>query len=287
MSVLWIAAAVVAGIWLLVALLQLGDVATVFLDSRTARDRDVPGRIARERLNDLFWIIPVVAIVALAIGVGVDHAARYFFDTNSPSIGSLFVLGLAVLVVGVLALALGAVAATDRVSYSALRREMREYEGTRITPLQLEHFHARLAEVDARTRGRMHATRLLLTPSSVVRLSSVVVGLLLVASVWVAVASTVAPALAPTPGPTLTTADQSASLVVVSILAPILSGLLAALGIRFAVSSDTAWRRVYAKQRIDILKLLEEFDRSSRKRVAGLGDRVARALKILSEQPPQ
>jgi hypothetical protein len=53
------------------------------------------------------------------------------------------------------------------------------------------------------------------------------------------------------------------------------------------VSSDTAWRRVYAKQRIDILKLLEDFDRSSRKRVAGLGDRVARALKILSEQPPQ
>jgi hypothetical protein len=273
MSVSWIVAAVVAGVWLLVVLLQLGDVTTVFLDSRTARDRDVPGRIARERLNDLFWIIPVVALVALAIGVGVDHAGRYFFDTNTPSIGSLFVLGLAVLVVGVLALTLGAVVATDRVSYSALRREMREHEGTRITPLHLEQFHARLAEVDARTRRRMRATRPLLAPSSVVRLSSIVIGLLLVAAVWVAVAST--------------PDGQSASLVVVSILAPILSGLLAALGIRFALSSDTAWRRVYAKQRIDILKLLEDFDRSSRKRVAGLGDRVARALKILSEQPPQ
>jgi hypothetical protein len=273
MSAAWIVAAVVAGIWLLVALLQLGDVATVFLDSRTARDRDIPGRIARERLNDLFWIIPVVALVALAIGVGVDHAGRYFFDTNTPSIGSLFVLGLAVLVVGVLALALGAVAATDRVSYSALRREMREHEGTRITPLQLEQFHARLAEVDARTRRRMRVTRLILKPSSIARSSSVIVGLLLVVAVWVAVAST--------PN------DQSASLVVVAVLAPILSALFAALGIRFAVSSDTAWRRVYAKQRIDILKLLEDFDRSSRKRVAGLGDRVARALKILSEQPPQ
>ena len=268
----WVIAAIVAGIWLLVVLFQLGDVATVFLDSRTARDREIPSRIARERTNELFWIIPIVALLALMIGVGVDHAGRYFFDAANPAIGSLIVLGIAILVVGVAGLALGATAATDPVSYSALRRDLRDHEGERITRPQLADFRARLARIDARTRSRMRPTRLLLTTSSVLRLATIVVGLFVVASVWIAVA------FAPS--------DQSASLIAVSILAPVISALFAALGIRFALSSDLAWRRVYAKQRVDILKLLENFERSSRKGVAGLGDRVARALKILSEQQP-
>jgi hypothetical protein len=278
----WIAAGIVAGLWLLATLLQLGDVATVFLDSRTARDRDVPGRIARERLNELFWTIPLAAIVALAIGVGIDHVVRYFFDTTAdtaaPSIGTLFLLGLAVLVVGVLTLSLGSIAATDRLSYSALRREMREVraelrDGERIAPLQLAEFHTRLTRIDQRARSRMHTRHLLLTAPSIIRLASVVLGLFVVIAVSIAV-------IASPDG-------QSGSLVVVSILAPIVSAGLAALGIRLAFTSDTAWRRVYAKQRIDILKLLEDFDRASRKRVAGLGDRVARALKILGEQQAQ
>jgi hypothetical protein len=274
----WVIAAIVAGIWLLVVLFQLGDVVTVFLDSRTARDREIPSRIARERTNELFWIIPIVALLALMIGVGVDHAGRYFFDARNfsdamnPAIGSLIVLGIAILVVGVAGLALGATAATDPVSYSALRRDLRDHEGERITRQQLADFRTRLARIDARTRSRMRPTRLLLTTPSVLRLATIVVGFFVVASVWIAVA------FAPS--------DQSASLIAVSILAPVLSALFAALGIRFAVSSDLAWRRVYAKQRVDILKLLENFERSSRKGVAGLGDRVARALKILSEQQP-
>jgi hypothetical protein len=51
--------------------------------------------------------------------------------------------------------------------------------------------------------------------------------------------------------------------------------------------SDIAWRRVYGRQRADIIGLLEGLERSSRKGVAGLGDRVARALQILREQQPQ
>jgi hypothetical protein len=271
-NVPWVLAAVLAGVWLLVAIFELGDVATVFLDSRTARDRDVPGRIARERVNELFWVIPIVALLALGIGVGVDHAGRYFFDTRNPALGSLLLLGIAVLIVAVAGLTVAAVAATDRVSYAALRRELREHEGQRLTPTQLADFRATLARVDARTRSRMRPTRLLLTAPSVLRLVPVVLGLLLVTAVSVALG------LAP--------GDADPSFVVVSALAPVLSFLFAVLGIRFSVTSDTAWRRVYAKQRVDILKLLETFDRSSRKGVAGLGDRVARALKILSEQQP-
>ena len=278
MTAPWVIAGILTALWLLVALFQLGDVATVFVDSRTARDRETPGRLARERINELFWIIPVVAVLALAIGVGIDYAGRSFFDTGKPAIGSLLLLGIAVLVVGVSGLALGAVAATDRVSYAMLRRDLREVEGTRITPGQLAEFKARLARVDARTRSRTRQTRILVTPTSVVRLVAVGVGVLLVVAVSIAVALTM-----PDDRPW----NRGGSLIVISVLAPVLSAVFAALGIRFGLSSDTAWRRVYAKQRVDILKQLEGFDRVTRKGVAGLGDRVARALKILGEQQGQ
>lgn len=270
MSVAWLIAGIVVGVWLLVALLQLGDVATVFLDSRTARDRDIPGRIARERTNELFWLIPVAALVAFGIGVGIDYAARRLFVVDEVALGILFLLGLAVLVVGVSVLNLAAVTATDPISYSALRRELREHEGERLTPTQLAEYRARLGRIDSRARSRVHLTPLFLTAPTIVRVVSVIFGLFAIAAIWTAV--------------TIDPTKDSASLGYVSILAPLINALLAALAIGFSITSDAAWRRVYARQRVDILKLLEGFERSTRKGVAGLGDRVARALKILGEQ---
>lgn len=270
MSAIWIAATVVASVWLVAVLLQLGDVATVFLDSRTARDRDVPGRIARERLNELFWVIPVVALLALGIGVGIDHAGHLFFGIRDLGLGSLFLLGVAVLVVAAGGLALVAAAATDRISYSALRRELLEHQQERLTAEQVVAFRALLAKADARARNRMRPTRVLLTTASVFRLAPVVIGLVLIVAVSIAVASE--------------RSADSASLVVAAVFAPVLSAVFAALGIRFSVASNVGWRRVYAKQRAEIIRLLETYDRASRKGVAGLGDRVARALQILREQ---
>jgi hypothetical protein len=281
-SVAWTLAAIVGGLWLLAALLQLGDVATVFLDSRTARDRDIPGRISRERTNELFWVVPVAALVALAVGIGLDQAGRltgtvttggHGGRSDSLAIATLFLLGLAVLVVGIATLTLAAVAATDPISYVSLRREMREWEGERITPVQLDAFNARLARIDRRTRSRMRPKRALLSTPNILRLCAVVLGIVVV--VVVAIAQAIHPTA------------ESGALVYVAILAPVLSALFAALAIRFAIASDTAWRRVYARQRSDILKLLDGFERSTRKRVPGLGDRVARALKILGRQQGQ
>lgn len=278
MGTAWTVAAVVSATWLLVALFQLGDVATVFLDSRTARDRDVPGRIARERTNELFWIVPVAALVALGIGIGIDQAGRYLLPGHSYGFGTielaaLFLLGLTVIVVGIAALTLAAVAATDHISYSALRREMREYEDERITPKQLDRFKRRLARVDRRTRSRAQPKAFLLTTPSLLRLATVLVGVAVVITVAIAAS--------------LHMTIQTASFVWLAFAAPVLSAVLATIGIRFAISSDAAWRRVYVRQRIDILKLLDGFERSTRKRVPGLGDRVARALKILGRQQGQ
>ena len=283
MSTAWIVASIVAGVWLLVALFQLGDVATVFLDSRTARDRDIPGRIARERTNELFWIVPVAALVSLGIGVGIDQTGHLFqqpslapghsYRAGTLELATLFLLGLAVLVVGIAALALAAVAATDHISYSALRREMREFENERITPKQLDRFKRRLTRVDRRTRSRAQPKAFLLTTPSILRLAAILVGVAVVITVAIAASQHATFATAWLPW--------------LSFAAPVLSAVLATLGIRLGISSDVAWRRVYARQRVDILKLLDEFDRSTRKRVPGLGDRVAKALKILGGQQGQ
>jgi hypothetical protein len=165
---------------------------------------------------------------------------------------------------------LAAIAVTDTASYSALRRDLREVEGQRLTADQVTLFRSRLTAVDSRSRAKNRQTRVLLTPAGIVRSCSVVVGLAVLVTTWIAAG--------------IDPAADAASLVVIAACAPIVSALFAALGIRFAMNSDAAWLRVYARQRADIIRLLEAFDRSSRKGVAGLGDRVARALQILREQ---
>ena len=71
---------------------------------------------------------------------------------------------------------------------------------------------------------------------------------------------------------------------VVPVIAATVSFLLALLQARVALAAKAAWHSVYSKQRLDAVKLIEELEKSSRKGVAGLGDRVARALQILRDQ---
>jgi len=75
-----------------------------------------------------------------------------------------------------------------------------------------------------------------------------------------------------------------APLVFLSLLPIIVSYLLALPGARFALAAKAAWHAVNQKQRADAVDRIEEFERSSRKGVTGLGDRVAKALQILRDQ---
>ena len=72
--------------------------------------------------------------------------------------------------------------------------------------------------------------------------------------------------------------------VLAAFLAIPVSYLLAIPSARFALAAKVVWHAINQKQRADAVDLIEEFERSSRKGVAGLGDRVARALQILRDQ---
>ena len=79
--------------------------------------------------------------------------------------------------------------------------------------------------------------------------------------------------------------DQHLGLHTLLALIPIaVSYLLAVPSARFALAAKVVWHAINQKQRADAVDLIEEFERSSRKGVAGLGDRVARALQILRDQ---
>ena len=62
------------------------------------------------------------------------------------------------------------------------------------------------------------------------------------------------------------------------------SSALAVVSARASLASKTAWHAVYLKQRTEVEDQLIELEKASRKGVAGLGDRVTRALQILREQ---
>jgi len=79
-------------------------------------------------------------------------------------------------------------------------------------------------------------------------------------------------------------AGEVLTIVLGGIATTAISYLLALKQARFALAAKAAWHAVYQKQRLDAVKLIEELERSSRKGVAGLGDRVARALQIIRDQ---
>jgi hypothetical protein len=73
-------------------------------------------------------------------------------------------------------------------------------------------------------------------------------------------------------------------LFVVLLVLPVVSYVLALAAARASVTAAAIAHVENARQRREIEALIEEAARSSRKKTAGLGDRVTRALQILREQ---
>jgi hypothetical protein len=78
--------------------------------------------------------------------------------------------------------------------------------------------------------------------------------------------------------------SMQSPLVLIALLLPAMSYLLALAAARASVAAAGARSVVHDQQRAEIVDLLDLATRSSRAPVAGLGDRVRRALQILREQ---
>ncbi|MDJ0334768.1 hypothetical protein QMG83_05975 [Salinibacterium sp. G-O1] len=176
--------------------------------------------------------------------------------------------------VGVVALQLADLTLTaSRVpqlsSFSVLRDDLMDATAARLSPEQLADFRERLATLDEREAART------VPPSRGVNAH------LFTGVPWqlAAVSLSLLPVVAAVMGD-----PSNAAVVLVGLLLPAISYVLALAVARASIAAAGARSSLHSQQRAEISDLLDLAAKASRQKVAGLGDRVARALQILREQ---
>ncbi len=150
--------------------------------------------------------------------------------------------------------------------YAAIRDELEDAARARLSAEKLTALRSRLAALDARESGRVAPVG---RPAHV--------------QLWRGSPWRVLPALlALLPFALLIAAEPLAA--VASLALPVVAYVLALATARASVAADAARAAARERQRAEIEELLREAVRSSRTPVAGLGDRVRKALSILREQ---
>ena len=169
-------------------------------------------------------------------------------------------------------------------AFSALRDELQDAASARLSADQLTDFRQRFAALDEREALRC-------VPAS--RGAN--------AQLWrgvpwqlTAVAFSFLPMVAALVSEPLVSGPQDGGprdgmplnwgVALVGLLLPVISYALALAVARASVAAAGARTTLHSHQRAEIVALIEQAARSSRQKVAGLGDRVARALQILREQ---
>ena len=296
-------------IWVLFFALQLSDFFANLVDMRGAHDYRLRNRTARRRVTEYFWSIPVVFTLGLGFALGIDYAGRLLFDESRTRDGLVL---LAILLFVAFGAGIGIVFALSRAesaSYAVLRENLQEDAASHLSRGQLEQFRAQLDEVDSRQRHiRLGVRDRAALPRTRAQLKDIADGFRAVPPSGLRAMTAIGWAYAwaylwrgnilRTFAPLLALLNFLISLAIVTItedaaswwvpalffVAFVVSSGLALASARASLASKTAWHAVYLKQRTEVEDLLIELEKSSRKGVAGLGDRVARALQILREQ---
>ena len=250
----------VAG-WALAFLLQLVDVITGHQVRRAGRAAGT-----RDRDRVLTWAIAVCSIVLVLLAVGVDLAVRLLLDRAELLWGSLALVGL-VAVAGITALLAARTLRRPQTGYQVIRDDLRAQAGTRLTRGRIADYRAWLSAID----DRRYDLRLHVVTGRWVRAIPFVVGLgALAAAIALASAGTMP--------------WWQAVFVIIPVL---VSAWLGAWGARISLARSLAIHAVHQKQRAETLLALEELERKAPRKVAGLTERVSRALAILREQQGQ
>jgi len=293
--------------WVLLFALQLSDLFASLVDLRGAHDVRLKNRTVRRRVTEYFWSIPVIFTLALGFALGIDYAGRLLFDESRTRDG---LITLAILLFVAFGAGIGIVYALSRAesgSYAVLRENLQEDSAVRLTAAQLETFRSQLDEVDRkqrhirlgvrdgaglpRTRAALNtlADQFRAVPPAGLQAMSAISWRYAWVYLWRGNLLRVVPPLLSLLTFLLSIAiaiiaPEHVGLAIALVVAVAVSSLLALASARASLASKTAWHAVYLKQRTEVEDLLIELEKAARKGVAGLGDRVARALQILREQ---
>jgi hypothetical protein len=267
----WTLLTFLAALWLIALSTQVADYATARFDHlRLAR-----GVRTRMRLHPVAWVVPVAGIAIVITAVGVDWGTRMFFasPTQIPS-AVLITLSSVVIIVAIASTITVVVVRPPTDSYRLVRDELIELAGVRLHQDQVDEFHARVSAIDAASKDRKTSdastipSALQLVMRTPLRLIAPVI------SIAVAIAAVV----------DLVTDPSRPWVLVVALFTVAISISWGIVAARASLALRTAVRSTQDVYRRELIGLIIEAEKSSKKRVAGLGDRVARALSILREQ---
>jgi hypothetical protein len=271
-------------LWLSLLTFQLADLGAQLLDFRRARfsaEKLVDPHI---RLSGLFWIFPFIAGLSVALLLGVDFAGHLIFLGAQPVEGAIILLWLVAFSLVVTVAIAFAFTRGSGPSYSSLRARLIDVGTQRVPSAQLEQYRRELADIDAHHNFRRDSPLGLSTIDSVHwataarflrgrgwwRLAPAVIGLIPIVSVLFGGSGLITYGGVP--------------LVVLFVVPTPISLLIAVTAARTALAATAAWNAVSQATRMEVEQLLARLDRTSRRGVAGLAERVARALQILREQ---
>lgn len=268
MTTAWEVALWLVILWLGGLLFQIADLGTAWFDLRNARTS--AGQLARRRAHELFWVAPTAALLALALAFGLDFAASMVFDRGVLlGVGILLALAVIVLVVSVTVIATVTLLTTDIHSYALLRFAIGDAQARKLTKAEVDAWRAELQAIDEREAVRHERI------ARALRLIPIGLSVLAAGAVWVAVIDGMQRG---DPGwpPIL--------LGIAALVIPVSSIVLAIRSARLSLRARASWTLVNGKQRAELVKTLDELERRTSRGVAGLSDRVNRALQILRDQ---
>lgn len=254
---------VLAGVSVVALALQGGDLGTLLVENSARRRMPpevVPGRAVRQ-----FWAVIVPAIAALLLAVGVDVAARMLLAGDA-IVGITLIASLAVVLIAVVVTAVLVQRREPADDLASLARRVADVPpAARPHRSDVDLWREELAALDRRHALRAPRRRPWLTW----RLAPAAVpGIFLIFAVRA----------------TATDAAGSVAWLAGAVLALGASVLLGIAASRVAGRSRLRVARARAGYRIEIVRMLQDLERRSVRRVPGFGDRVARALAILREE---
>ncbi len=250
-------------LWLVALSFQLADLGTARFDARLL----ARGTRTVVRLHPVAWVVPLGALAVVGLGLGLQWLARLLLDDDEPLVALVVGMGMLVAVVGVWALVTGSVMRAASDSYRALRDELVDVAGTRVQQERLDSMRERLSALDD-ARDPAPPSPVVYTARRPQRVLPPLAAVLLLVVVAIGAAEQ--------PGRGWT--------IAVAVVAVVLSSLLAVAGARASLVLLAAVRDTQVAQREEVVHLLAEAEKISKKPVAGLGERVSRALQILREQ---
>lgn len=245
-------------LWVLLALLQVVDVATGRALRRAGR---AVGSRDRDRL--LAWTIISCSIVLVLLIFGTVIATRLVLDHNQPWLGAAIMVGLAGVGAGSAILAVRALRRPES-GYATLLDKLRAADGVRLSRGRVKDFRRWLDAIDERERD----LRRTVVIGRWVRVIPPITGLVLVLAavfLWIG-------------------GGADVWIPLLTIAAPVLSTVFSIIGARLSLARNLAVHAVHQKQRTEIIDAIGELERRAPRKASGLTDRVSRALAILREQ---